>query len=238
MNARDDFTDSDVLTAVRDRLSGMPLASPPDVEAIMARGRARRHRRLIPGVTAALAASAVAALALTTLAPASQEARHQGSRQPAVQLAAWTVTKLAGGNVSVTVRELKDPAGLQRTLRADGIPASVTFAGQQNPACRPFPGGTPGNPLTAGPATRLLLRVFPKPYKKLSRLRPPRGPRQMRPVHGRLPGLPHMSLNHAVVVIDPSALPGNAGVQLGASPGGRALLLPVVVYASSRCTGS
>jgi hypothetical protein len=237
MNARDDISDSDVLTAVRDRMSGMPLASPPDVEAIMARGRARRHRRLIPGVTGSLAAAAVAALAVTTLAPAGHEASHQGGRQPTVHLAAWTVTKLAGGNISVTVRELKDPAGLQSSLRADGVPASVTFAGEQNPACRPYPGGTPGNPSTAGPATRLLKRVFPEPYKRLSLLPVPRGPRHMQPVHGRPPGLNHLSLNHAVVVIDPSALPGNAGVQLGASPGGGALLLPAVVYASSQCTG-
>jgi len=239
MNASDDMSDSDVLTAVRDRLSGMPLARPPVLDAIMARGRARRHRRLIPGVTGALAAAAVAALAVTALAPASQEASHQGSRHPTVQLAAWTVTKLAGGNISVTVRELKDPAGLQRTLRANGVPASVTFAGEQNPACRPYPGGTPRSPLTAGPATHLLKRVFPEPYKRLSVLAVPRGPRHMEPVHGRPPGLlPHLSLNHAVIVVDPSALPGNAGVQLGASPGGGALLLPAVVYASAQCTGS
>ena len=33
----------------------------------------------------------------------------------------------------------RDPAGLQATLRADGIPASVTFIGQQNPACQVIP---------------------------------------------------------------------------------------------------
>ena len=242
MNARDDISDSDVLTAVRDRLSGMPLASPPDVKAIMARGRARRHRRMIPGVTGALAAAAVAALAVTTLAPAGQVAsrqgNHQGSGQPTVRLAAWTVTKLASGNISITVRELKDPAGLQRALRADGVPASVAFAGEQNPACQPYPGGTPGKALAAGPATHLLKRVFPEPYKRLSLLPRPRGPRNVPPVHGRPPRLLPLSLNHALVVIDPSALPGNAGVQLGASPGGTALLLPTVVYASSQCTGS
>jgi hypothetical protein len=236
MNASDDMSDSDVLTAVRDRLSGMPLASPPDVDAIMARGRARRNRRLIPGVTGTLAAAAVAAFAVTSLAPASNEASHQGSRQPTVQLAAWTVTELAGGNISVTVRELKDPAGLQRTLRADGVPASVTFASQQNAACRPYPGGTPSN--LPRPATHLLQRVFPQPYKELSLL--PQGPRRARVVaaHGRPPIPPNLSLNHAAIVIDPSALPRNAGVQLGASPDGAALLLPQVVYASPQCTGS
>jgi hypothetical protein len=237
MNARDDISDSDVLTAVRDRLSGMPLASPPDVEAIMARGRAHRHRRLIPGVAGSLAAAAVAALAVTALAPASHEASHQGSRQPTVQLAAWTVTKLADGNISITVRELKDPAGLQRTLRADGVPASVTFASQQNPACRPYPGGTPRNPLADGPGTHLLKRVFPKPYEDLARLPLPRGPRRLQRVHGGPRPLQTLSLNHTAIVINPSALPGNAGVQLGASPTGTALLLPSVVYASSQCTG-
>jgi hypothetical protein len=241
MNTSDDMSDSDVLTAVRDRLSGMPLASPPDVGAIMARGRAHRNRRLIPGVTGTVAvgaAATVAAFAVTSLAPASNEASHQGSRRPTVQLAAWTVTKLAGGNISVTVRELKDPAGLQRTLRADGVPASVTFASQQNPACRPYPGGTPRNPLGSGPGTRLLKRVFPKPYKELARLPIPRGPRQLTPVHGGPPPLPTLSLNNTAIVINPSALPGNAGVQFGATPDGGELLLPQVVYASSQCTGS
>ena len=40
-----------------------------------------------------------------------------------------------------TIRERRDPAGLQQRLRADGVPASVTFSGQQNPACQGYPGG-------------------------------------------------------------------------------------------------
>ena len=237
MNAGDDMSDSDVLTAVRDSLSGMPLARPPDLDAIMAKGRAHRNRRLIPGVTGALAAAAVAALAVTALAPGTHPVSRQDGHQPTVQLAAWTVTEVAGGNISVTIRELKDPAGLQNRLRADGVPASVRFASKQNPACRPYPGGTPGNLLTAGPATHLLKRVFPKPYKELSLLPLPRGPRHMQRVHGRPPVLPSLSLKHAVIVINPSALPGNAGVQIGVSSNGSALLLPQVVYASSQCTG-
>jgi hypothetical protein len=42
----------------------------------------------------------------------------------------------------------------------------------------------------------------------------------------------------AVIVIDPSALPGNAGVQLGISHDGGLVVVPQVVYASSQCTGS
>ena len=57
-------------------------------------------------------------------------ASHQVSHQPSVHLGAWTVVKQTDGTVSVTIRGLRDPAGLQRRLREDGIPASVTFFGQ------------------------------------------------------------------------------------------------------------
>ena len=42
MNAHDEMSDNEVLRAASDSLSAIPMASPPDVEAIMARGRARR----------------------------------------------------------------------------------------------------------------------------------------------------------------------------------------------------
>ena len=60
-----------------------------------------------------------------------------GGSTGTAQLTAWTVTRQADGNITITIRQLKDPAGLQATLRADGVPASVTFARQQNPALRP-----------------------------------------------------------------------------------------------------
>jgi hypothetical protein len=81
-----------------------------------------------------LAVAGGAALALATLLPASQHPGHGA----AAQLTAWTVVKQADGNIRVTIRELRDPAGLQRRLRADGVPASVTFRGQQNPACQGY----------------------------------------------------------------------------------------------------
>lgn len=52
-----------------------------------------------------------------------------------VAAAAWTVAKQADGNIHVTIRQLRDPAGLQRTLRADGVPAIVTFASHRHPSC-------------------------------------------------------------------------------------------------------
>ena len=43
MNVHDEMSDTEVLRAASDSLSGIPVASPPDVAAIMARGRARRR---------------------------------------------------------------------------------------------------------------------------------------------------------------------------------------------------
>jgi hypothetical protein len=90
MNVHDEMSDNEVLRAASESLSAIPMAQPPDVVAIMARGNAHWRRRL----------SAVAD------------------------------KSVAGAGLPKRVREFHDPAGLQRRLRADGIPASVKF----NPA--------------------------------------------------------------------------------------------------------
>jgi hypothetical protein len=67
-------------------------------------------------------------------------ASHPATSQPGVRLAAWSVVKQPGGDVTVTIRELYDPGGLQRELRADGVPAAVTFYGSHpHVSCRPYP---------------------------------------------------------------------------------------------------
>ena len=127
------MTDEEVITMVREQRANVPMTTP--VEQIMSRGRAVRTRRRIPGIAAAVAGAAAVALAVAALLPAG----HQANRQPPIQLAAWTVVKHADGTVVVTVRQLRDPAGLQRTLRADGVPASVTFFGHEPRACHRYP---------------------------------------------------------------------------------------------------
>ncbi len=128
------MNDSELITALREQRGKVPMNTP--VEQIIRRGRAVRARRRIPGVAAALGAAAAVAFAVSAALPASHPASEPGAR-----LAAWTVARQADGSIQVTIRELRDPAGLQRTLRADGVPASVTFTGQQNPACLGYPGG-------------------------------------------------------------------------------------------------
>ena len=126
------MTDEELITMVRDQRGNVPMTTP--VEQIISRGRAVRTRRRIPGIAGAVAGAAAVALAVAALLPAG----HQANRQPPMQLAAWTVVKHADGTVVVTVRQLRNPAGLQRTLRADGVPTTVTFFGHQPRACHRY----------------------------------------------------------------------------------------------------
>jgi len=124
------MTGEELITAVREQRSKVHMTTP--VEQIIDRGHAVRIRRRIRGAAGALAVAAgVAVLAVTALSPASH--------QPSAQLAAWTVVRQSDGNIDVTIRQLSDPAGLQSTLRGDGLPAAVDFSGQPNSACQLYP---------------------------------------------------------------------------------------------------
>ncbi len=135
------MNDDDLLTAVRESFDD--VRSTTALERIVSRSRVVRARRRIPVATGVLALAAGAAVAVTTLLPAS----HQPGHAAHAQLAAWTVSESTDGSIHVRIREFRDPGGLQRQLRADGIPASV-FLLQ-----RPPPGGNrpPGDPCHGGP---------------------------------------------------------------------------------------
>jgi hypothetical protein len=133
------MNDNEVSTAVRESVADIHSTTP--VAQIISRGRAVRARRRIPGVAGALTVAAAAALAVTALLPSSHPGLlssahpgqaspgHPGSHPASVRLAAWTVVRQANGEIDVTINQLKDPAGLQATLRADGVPATVSFNG-------------------------------------------------------------------------------------------------------------
>jgi len=128
------MNDDELITILREQRDKVPMNTP--VEQIISRGRVVRARRRVPAVAGALGVAAAVAIAVSAALPASHPASGPGA-----QLAAWTVARQADGSIRVTIRELRDPAGLQHTLRADGVPASVTFTGQRNPACQGYPGG-------------------------------------------------------------------------------------------------
>jgi hypothetical protein len=182
------------------------------VAAATARGGAGQPGR------GGLPASPPAASRLAASHPASgHPASARPANGPSVQLAAWTLTRQADGNIKITFRETADAAELQRTLRADGVPASVTFTGQQNPACLPYtssgpalePFGTATGPLNGYSFIQHPQNAFNSPY---------------------------------ALVIDPSALPSEAGLQIWTSgtPGAadNFQLQVMLVQASPQCTGS
>jgi hypothetical protein len=212
------MNDDDLITMVRESFTGLRGTTP--LEQIARRGRAIRARRRIGVLAGALAVTAGTVVAVTTLLPAGHQPAPRPSTQPAVQLAAWMVTKQSDGTVRVTIRELRDPARLQGQLRADGVPASVTLLGQENPSCRPYP---------ASPAMRM--RVLSITFDVIPVLHhgPPSTPPE-----------PNLVL---VFHINPSALPAGTGVQIATSftPVRVGLATSAVrsglVYASPQCTG-
>jgi hypothetical protein len=131
-----------------DKLSSMvcesvaSIRSSTPVDQIISRGHAvRARRRRVPAAAAALVVAGGAALAVTTFAPSGQPAPtaagKAGSLPAVVRLAAWTVAKQANGDINVTIRQFQHPAQLQATLRADGLPAHVSFSGNPVTVCQP-----------------------------------------------------------------------------------------------------
>ncbi len=124
------MNDDQVLTVARDALPDVRLRTPLD--EIMLRGRALRTRRKRAiAVTAALACAS--ALAVTIAATAA----HTGGSGAETKLVAWTVTTGPRDSVTVMVRQTYDATGLQRTLRADGIPVRVVFSSDGIPEMSP-----------------------------------------------------------------------------------------------------
>jgi hypothetical protein len=195
----------DCLTTARDRVAGERMARSPG--AII--GRARR-RRLRQGLTAT-AVVMVAAVAFT-------QVPGGGQGTTPVRLAAWTVVHKPDGRVRVTIRELRDPAGLQRELLADSVPAAVRFNHQLSrdhgrifistmvlhpPCFYPMPGLQ---------ALRLMRRIFPPSTRASGQI---------------------------VFVINPSAIPAGIGLWIGVSRpvrgGPQYLAEATLVYPGGRC---
>jgi hypothetical protein len=120
------MNDNDVLWKIRDSVSGVHMDMP--VDAIVARGRARRRRRLARLTGAGAAAGVALTLGLTGI-------MSSGNTSPpatpnSAQLAAFTVVSGPGGTSTLTLRKGKqyrlDPGALRQALAQHGIPALVT----------------------------------------------------------------------------------------------------------------
>jgi hypothetical protein len=183
------------LTEVHESLTDVHMGVP--VGDILDRARRRRTRRRNAGLAVAAGTGSLA-LAGALLIPGG--VARTAATNPA-QLTAWTVSRQPNGEIKVTIRELKDPAGLQRELRADGVPASVRFGANPNRACKRYPA-----------RQDQLARVYPVPYGAAARSghAPPEAWHQSKNIPARLG--PQSTLLFAV--IRPSALPRGTGVQI------------------------
>jgi len=126
MNDNEELNDSAVLSAVRESISGVPLPAAPRLEAITARGRARRRRQLgalsIAGTGACAALVAGLAVGSGSTGPAPQ---HDA---PPAHLAAFSVVAGPGDATTLTLYpgQVADPSAVRQALAAHGIPALVT----------------------------------------------------------------------------------------------------------------
>jgi hypothetical protein len=193
---------------------------PPGLAARVRRRERQRKLRIRAAATAGTAAAAAAAVTTATLVP--------GGGTAGVKLAAWTVAKEPGGTVAITLRELRDPAGLRRALRADGVPARVTFVNH------PFEPATNGPPVP--PPCRAPSLSDQANAELQGRILPP-------PVPASASGGVVKSTG-AVVAIRPSAIPPGIGLNLYAwvarRNAGNGDLLDMeigLVDATPQCTG-
>ena len=133
------MNDSELSSMVRESVAGIHASTP--VDQVISRGHAIRARRRVPVVAGALVVAGGAVLGVTAVAPSGHPvptaAGKAGSHRAVVRLAAWTVARQANGDIDITIRQLRHPARLQATLRADGLPAHVSFSGNPVTACRP-----------------------------------------------------------------------------------------------------
>lgn len=211
------MNDDELITVVKDAVAGVHMTVP--TEQITRRSRTIRARRRIPALAGALGVVAGAALAVTMVLSAG----HQPARPGHAQLVAWTVAKQTDGTIRVTIRELRDPAGLQARLRADAVPAKVVFLQHSfvpttSPSAIPRPCRAPH---MSGKANATLQgKIMP------------------------FPGAFGLSPSSVVLVIRPSAIPRGIGLfveAFAANPGSSGSVFDMttdLVVASPQCTGS
>jgi hypothetical protein len=150
------MNDTNFLTTMRDSFSEVHASTA--LELIVQQGRSKRSRRRTRALAMIAAATAVVAAAtILVVRPAT------GPAPGTAQLAAWTVTEQPDGIIDITVRQLDDPAGLQRELHADGIPGYVRFGEYKSGTaissagvCPPWQEGSAQNVI------QLFRRIFPR----------------------------------------------------------------------------
>jgi hypothetical protein len=140
MNDNDELNDSAVLSAVRQSISELPMPTAPRLEAITARGRARRRRRL--GGLSIAGAGACAALVVGLAGGGGSAGAAPPHHAAPVHLAAFSVITGPDGATTLTLNwgQVINPNAVRRALADHGIPALVTAGEFCRTADQPPPG--------------------------------------------------------------------------------------------------
>jgi hypothetical protein len=147
------MNDEELITLMKEPFADVHMTMPLD--QVMRHARAvRARRRRMRGLTGAVALAGSSITAVALLVPGGHPAK--------AQLAAWTVTRDPDGGITVTVNQMKDPAGLQATLRADGIPARVTFD-SLNRVTQPLPPGCVAPKMSRQAGAQLENKIYTPP---------------------------------------------------------------------------
>lgn len=132
MSDTDQMTDGTELRELRDSLSAVAMPERPRLEAITARGRARRRHRLAGAAGLSVAGVAAGtALALGTtgaVGPAPVHGTIRALAPGTIRNAAFKIVKHANDKATLTInpQEFLDPATLQSDLAEYGILSKVT----------------------------------------------------------------------------------------------------------------
>jgi hypothetical protein len=140
------------LTGIKDSLSDVHMDRP--AEAIIARARGRRLRRSLPALGGGGLALGIALTISLSGSPAAAHGVH-------VNLTAWSVNTTSAGQVDVTIRQLKDPARLSRTLADAGVPVKLTFGRVCTPTSGDLPQLAKVVHKLASPRGDVLLKINP-----------------------------------------------------------------------------
>jgi hypothetical protein len=100
-----------------------------DRVAVAYREPPRRRRRLF---AFALAGGSLLAAGAATVTLLAGNAGHPGTSLRSFVTAAYAVRPDQDGTITVTIKQLQDPAGLQRALTADGVHALVRYIPARN----------------------------------------------------------------------------------------------------------
>jgi hypothetical protein len=230
MNDINQMNDTDSFDFMYDAVSRTPISDRPSLEAIVARGQARRRRRL-SGLGVGVAASIALALGLTSTLGAAPGrgtvVTHAAAPAPTgtktstrtVQTAAFILASNANGTdtLTLTMSQVLDPTTLQQALTQHGIPDLV----EAGTFCTSVPAAP--DPASIGV---LSVRLAAAPHKMVPA---PSGP---------VPSQVTQMAARTVTVIDPAAIPTGTELFFGYSRNLHAVFTDLIYTRSYTCSSN